>query len=643
MIYMFRNEMKKWHTVLWVVFASLAIGSGFGIFYKRRTPEEAGVGSVDGQKITFKQLRRTLKGIIAPYTQLYGMSEDKVMSLLSRMGNLEEVAFNVCVEEKLLDRVQQKFAISIDGTTFNSRLAEIVPPTVIDENGKVNMESYQRYLQLLATTPSEFEKSKEDEFKRELIIRFAGNSNYTPKNVLKNELLTQNSKKNFEVLILPQQHFISESKKAGIDENALVSYFSKNKENYRVSDKAMAKYWEINVDEYEKKISIDDEAIKNFYNKNKTQLYRIPPKIKVRKIVAKDMKLAQELHQKAKQNPTQFAKLATENSVDKTTAKNGGLVDFFSRGKYDTAFETAAFKLKAANEVSDIIKTKDGYEIIQLVERIKAEEKPLEVVKNEIIATLRSKRAIAILQGDLGTLMHDARANSDFVEKFAAERGLKEHETGWISEKESMDADINGQIAQKVLSASGRESSFGHFKVTGKYILYKTIKKEKSYLPELNQVKDAVISDYYKSQTELLTKNTVAKIKNDILNGKSTLRGEALKLGLEVITTGLIKKDEKVSGLSSDLPLIKKMFILNDKAQVLQDKNAETYYLVQLVDEKIDKDKVESLMTAGASEHAFGKDKRQVASFIASLHGHSKIDMDKKALGEHKNRYSKED
>ncbi|KKQ32485.1 MAG: PpiC-type peptidyl-prolyl cis-trans isomerase [candidate division TM6 bacterium GW2011_GWF2_37_49] len=649
MIYMFRKEMKKWHTVLWFVFAAMALGSGFGLFYKRRGPEEAIVGRVDGQGITFKAYKKTLKNIIAPYVQLYGMSEDKVMSLLSQMGNIDEMAFNMCVEEKLVDRVQKSFDIKIDNDTFNGRLVEMMPPTIIGQDGKVNMEMYQQYMKMLSTTPADFEKHKEGEFKRELAMRFIANSSYISAKEVQAEIAKQNSKKSFEILAIPQKYFLNDAKKSAPDDKELESFFNKDKEKYRVADKAKAKYWEIGVDEYEKKIELDEQSIKNFYDKNKAQLYRIAPKVKVRKILIKSgkvkdgFKLAQDVHQKVKQSPAQFAALAKQYSDDKLTAQSGGLVDFFSRGKYDPDFEKAAFKLKDLGEISDIITTKDGFEMVQLVERMKAVEKPFESVKNEIAATLKNKRAIATLQGELGTLMHDVRSENESIEKFAAEKGLAEKETGWISEKEAAGSDVVGQLAQKVLG-SGRESNYGYLKTSGKYVIYKLLQKEKSYLPELKLVKNTVIEDYYNYQADLMAKKNIAKIKADILCGTATLKQGAGKIGiLQTNTTGLIKNGDPVAGLEKDLPLLKKMFVLDDKSQVLQDNNGGTYYLVQLIEEQAGAVKDTQNLHSIINKEKYNASRKQVSAFIASLQRNAKIDMDKKVLSGHKNNYTKED
>lgn len=67
-------------------------------------------------------------------------------------------------------------------------------------------------------------------------------------------------------------------------------------------------------------------------------------------------------------NGESFAMLATLYSEDKESAKKGGEMGFFTRGDKESEFEATAFALKPG-EVSPIIETANGFNIIQLIER----------------------------------------------------------------------------------------------------------------------------------------------------------------------------------------------------------------------------------------------------------------------------------
>ena len=90
------------------------------------------------------------------------------------------------------------------------------------------------------------------------------------------------------------------------------------------------------------------------------------------------------IRQELMASPDSFAAKAKELSEDKETAKNGGLVPFFSKGTHDKVFEKAAFLLKNDGDISEPVVTSRGIEIIQRIAKKQAEFKPFDTVKDEI-------------------------------------------------------------------------------------------------------------------------------------------------------------------------------------------------------------------------------------------------------------------
>ncbi len=64
-----------------------------------------------------------------------------------------------------------------------------------------------------------------------------------------------------------------------------------------------------------------------------------------------------------------FSTLAVLYSEDPGSAAKGGELGMFGRGSMAPEFESAAFNLKNKNDISEVIKTKFGYHVLQLIER----------------------------------------------------------------------------------------------------------------------------------------------------------------------------------------------------------------------------------------------------------------------------------
>jgi len=89
-----------------------------------------------------------------------------------------------------------------------------------------------------------------------------------------------------------------------------------------------------------------------------------------------------------------FAKIAQQNSDDKGSARNGGMLNPFGVNRMVPEFEKAAFALKNAGDISEPIKTQFGWHIIKLID--KKPIAPYEELREDILKTFkRDERATA--------------------------------------------------------------------------------------------------------------------------------------------------------------------------------------------------------------------------------------------------------
>lgn len=88
-----------------------------------------------------------------------------------------------------------------------------------------------------------------------------------------------------------------------------------------------------------------------------------------------------------------FAEVAAAVSLDPVSAKNGGDLGFFDRGRMVKEFEDAAFAL-GVGEISSIVKTAYGYHIIQVTDRAQAYRVSCEEVAGTIERMLKSNQAM---------------------------------------------------------------------------------------------------------------------------------------------------------------------------------------------------------------------------------------------------------
>lgn len=84
-----------------------------------------------------------------------------------------------------------------------------------------------------------------------------------------------------------------------------------------------------------------------------------------------------------------FAKLAKEHSADPGSAANGGDLGYFAHGRMVPEFDAAAFALKKPGDLSEVVKTKFGYHILELEDRKPAGQQSFDEVKESLLAKVK--------------------------------------------------------------------------------------------------------------------------------------------------------------------------------------------------------------------------------------------------------------
>ncbi|HKA30928.1 MAG TPA: peptidylprolyl isomerase, partial [Candidatus Binatia bacterium] len=111
-------------------------------------------------------------------------------------------------------------------------------------------------------------------------------------------------------------------------------------------------------------------------------------------------------------DPSKFAEVAKEQSIDKTSGAKGGDLGTFSQGRMVPEFEAVAFALKPG-QMSDIVKTQYGYHIILVTERQEGERKPFDQVKEQIKTMLRNRQLQNTMQTKFDGLKQAANVKID--------------------------------------------------------------------------------------------------------------------------------------------------------------------------------------------------------------------------------------
>ena len=159
-------------------------------------------------------------------------------------------------------------------------------------------------------------------------------------------------------------------------------------------------------------ISIGNEEVAKYFEAHKKD-FVLPEQVVLREILVStqgkkeselpDLQKKAESYVKRVREGEEFGEMAKRFSDDKETAKQNGYLGEFQKGALAKELQDAVFKLKK-NEITEVIPTKQGYLILQLLEHFDEGEQPLEKVRNRIMDALYGERIEPALRNYLKTL-----------------------------------------------------------------------------------------------------------------------------------------------------------------------------------------------------------------------------------------------
>lgn len=158
-------------------------------------------------------------------------------------------------------------------------------------------------------------------------------------------------------------------------------------------------------------INIGESDARKFYDEHKTEFVR-PEQVALREIIVNtegkkdselpDLKKKAETALKRVKDGEDFAEIAKRLS-DGSTKEQGGYIGTFKRGELAKQLEDVVFAMKR-NELTDVIETKQGYLVFQVLEHYDEGQQSFEKVQDEIKEHLYNEKLEPAVREYLKTL-----------------------------------------------------------------------------------------------------------------------------------------------------------------------------------------------------------------------------------------------
>jgi peptidyl-prolyl cis-trans isomerase D len=504
------------------------------------------IAKVEGESITAADFRRTYEAQLQAYRNAYGgnMSEQ----LLKQLG-IDQQILQQMVDEHAAVAEANRLGIKVSDEEVRRRI--LTTPAFL-ENGTFIGE--QRYRQLLRMqrpplTPASFEESVRKQLTVDKLRAALTDWLSVTDKELEEEYRRRNDKVKLAVVAFTAESLLPKSSATDAE---VASYFDAHKAEFQIPEKRKVRYLLIDVDGLRAKVAVPPADVERAYNNNIAQ-YSTPEQVRAShillKIEGKDdaaVKTKAEGILKQLKGGADFADLARKNSEDEGTAKNGGDLDYFARGRMVPEFDEVAFTLQPG-QMSDLVKTQFGYHIIKVVDKKAGTTRSLADVRQQIADQLAFERAQA-QAADLAATMQKEISKPADLDTAAKAHGLTVQESGFFSRDEP----ILGLGSSPEASAKAFEMKTGE--VAGPlrsqrgFAFETVIATQAAYPPKLDEVKERVRAEVVKQKAREMAKQKAAEIAA-ALKKAPDFEKAAKAAGVEVKTTDLIARDAAIPDL----------------------------------------------------------------------------------------------
>ena len=444
MLAMIRDKATGW--IAGVIVGLLVISFAFwGVSFYSGQAGEINVAKVNDADIpyqsfqrSFAQLRKQMQSVLGDSLSL---EEESLIKNQTVEKLIESELINQLVFDAKLNITSDKLVESIKNIEFFR-----------GEEG-FDRAKYERSINSIGMPPTIFEAQLRMDLLSEQLQAGFSETTFVLKPELDNILRLESQSRDITFTILGLPSFIEDGE---ISESDIQAYYQANPVLFRSDPQTKIEYLELSVKELAKNIESDEEILRNFYNDNKAD-YDIVEQRSVSKLfVNTGEKAPDEIIAKAKtiitsaleqvNNGDDFEEIVERAPEEKEVILEFSEHSFMSKGIMDKELDEFLFNSEEG-ATSEIIETKNGFNIIKVVEIRGGPENKFEKYAKEVEEDYKTKQAELQFFELSDQLATKAYENSDNLE-IAAEAIDKEIiETDYFTR----DNDLEGLLSKPAI------------------------------------------------------------------------------------------------------------------------------------------------------------------------------------------------
>ncbi|MEO8260482.1 MAG: peptidyl-prolyl cis-trans isomerase [Acidobacteriota bacterium] len=538
----------------WLKWSLILVCLAFVVFYipdfLRGTGADAAAGdtvaSIEGRSITAGEFRKIYQAQVQAYRTAYGGQMND--QLLKQLG-VEQQILQQMVDERAAIAEADRLNVAVSDAEVRQRILSI---PAFQESGQFIGE--QRYIQLLQAqrppmTPADFESSVRRGLTVEKLRQTLSDWITVPDKEVEQEYRHRNDKVKLALVSVTAASVRSQ---VTVSDDEVAQYFDAHKSDFMMPEKRKIRYLLVDLDAIRAKTVVPAADIERAYN-NGIEQYSTPEQIRASHILLKtegkddaEVKARAEALLAQVKAGADFAALARKSSEDEASAKAGGDLDYFGRGRMIPEFEQVAFQLMPG-ETSDLVKTSYGYHIIRLVDKKPGTTKTLAEVRPQINDQLVSERA-QVQAADVATRLAKDISKPADLDKVAKAQGMTVQESGFFARDEpTLALGTSPDAAARVFQMNADQVE-GPVQTSRGFAFISLVSKQDPYVPMLAEVKDRVRDEVTRQKAQELSRQKATELAAKLKNAPDFDKA-AKAAGVEAKTTELVARDAPLPDL----------------------------------------------------------------------------------------------
>ena len=371
------------------------------------------------------------------------------------------------------------------------------------------------------------------------------------------------------------------SKSIDVTSDQIKEFYTNNQSQFFSDEKRSIKYFILNSDDYEDKVTIPnnyiDEAYQNYLSNIGNNIQKRISHIMIDKNNYSNESEAFEIIKKVENeiiNGTDFESLVSKYTEDIVTKDTGGDLDYFSADIFPEEFASALESVEL-NETSSIVEIETSFHILKVTEVLEQEIKSYDQMKETLSSELIAAESLALMNDDL-VLLDDMSVGNITIDQASIDldKKIQSYENFSLSD---FQFELNDPRIDEFIFSTNNINKLGIIDFEDKILVLTTTQITESKLMDYDLVEDRA--------RDLLALSIAENEIVNITNKLSELKIEEKELAY-VEENDFITNDSyvNVKRYASLMPaeILEEVFKNPDGASVYLDSNNKDKYIIDI-------------------------------------------------------------